>query len=414
MAKQPTETMELAQATQMVKWLDEERRKDKAIIATLQEATRSQDQQLTQQAAQIQELQTTLAGLQGLLAQAASFEQTVAKYKNELVFLLDQREEAWKKERAESERLRKIEAETVADELGGIEKRLQVLSRCDDELKVRQAEDKRLSEALQRLTTTVSDLSKRSDDRVQAVTYLEEQRRADNRRIAELEQDATELRKKVEAQTAKLSLLEDTIQKHRKHIDEAVQQLEGFHKSIEEVRVAEFRREQAAKKYADQAEQVNQEMEEWQAQTQRFVEQYQLNKRALDKLEGFQERMEKRQNEVAEMQRLAEDRVKRQWEEWQAAQDKEQKKRQILSDEQGRAQNRLNQEHADRIGRLEARTGDHQTQIEALLDLYRMDAHRGLAAMQEAVERGEQAFADARAVFRGEQKQKKGRSIERP
>ena len=413
MAKQPTETMELAQATQMVKWLDEERRKDKAIIATLQEATRSQDQQLTHQAAQLQELQTILAGVQSLIAQATGFEQTVANYKNEVAFLLDQREDAWKKERAESERLRKIEAETMADQLGGIEKRLQILSRHDEELKARQAEDRRLGEALQRLSVTVSDLNKRSDDRVQAVTYLEEQRRADNRRIAELEQDATELRKKAEAQVAKLSLLEDTIQKHRKHIDEAVQQLKDFQKSIEEVRVAEFRREQAAKKYADQAEQVNQEMEEWRAQTQRFVEQYQLNKRALEKLEGFRERMEKRQNEVAEMQRLAEDRVKRQWEEWQAAQDREQKKRQILSDEQWRAQNALSQEHADRVGRLETRTGTHQTQIETLFDIYRMDARRELATMQETAERAEQTLAEVRAASRGEQK-RKGRSIERP
>ena len=48
---------------------------------------------------------------------------------------------------------------------------------------------------------SVSDLSKRSDDRVQAVTYLEEQRRADNRRIAELESETVELRRRLENRT---------------------------------------------------------------------------------------------------------------------------------------------------------------------------------------------------------------------
>jgi chromosome segregation ATPase len=413
MAKQPTETMELAQASQTIKWLDEERRKDKAIIATLQETMRSQDQQLTQQAAQIQELQTALAGMQSLISQVTGFEQVVANYKSEMVFLLDQREDAWKKDRAEAERLRKIEAETVADQLSGMEKSLRVLPRYDEDLKIRQAEDKRLSEALQRLSVTVSDLSKRSDDRVQAVTYLEEQRRADNRRIAELEQDETELRKKGEAQAAKLPLLEETIQKQKARIDEAIQQTKEMQKPIEELRISDFQREQKMKQYLDQGEQVSQEMERIRVQTQGFVEQQQLVKRALDKLEGLQARLEKRQNEVAEMQRLAEDRVKRQWEEWQAVQDKEQKKRQILSDEQWRAQNALNQEHADHAGRLETRTATHQTQLEALFDMYRMDAHRELAAMQEAVEHAEQIFAAARAALRGEQKQK-GRSIERP
>lgn len=404
MAKQPSETMELAQATQMLKWLDEERRKDKALIATLEEATRLQEQQLAQQAAQIQELQATLAGLQGLIAQAAGFEQTVANHKNEMVFLLDQREEAWKKERAEAERLRKIEAETLADRLGAIEKRLQVLPRYDEELRARQAEERRLNEAFQRLEATVADLSKRTDDRVQAVTYLEEQRRADNRRIAELEQDTTDLRKKIEAQTARVPLLEEAIQKHRAHIDGSVQQLKDFQKAIEEVRVAEFRREQAAKKYTEQAEQVNQELEKWRTQTQRFVEQYQLNKRALERLEGFQARLEKRQNEVAEMQRLAEDRFKRQWEEWQTAQDKEQKKRQILSDEQWRAQEKINQELGSRIGALEVQTQVQRDQLEILLDSRRMEAHHALEYAQGAVERAEQAWAEARAALRGEQK----------
>lgn len=413
MAKQPSETMELAQATQMLKWLDEERRKDKAIIATLQEATRSQEQQLAQQAAQIQELQATLAGVQGMIAQVAGFEQLVANYKNEMVFLLDQREEAWKRERVEAERLRKIEAETVADQLSGMEKRLHVLPRYDEELKTRQAEDQRLHEALQRLSVTVSDLSKRSDDRVQSVTYLEEQRRADNRRIVELEQETTELRKRIEAQAAKLPLLEEMIQKQKPRIDEAIQQAKELQKPIDELRISDFQREQKMKQYLDQGEQVAQEMERIRAQTQGFVEQQQLVKRALDKLEGLQARLEKRQNEVAEMQRLAEDRVKRQWEEWQVAQDKEQQKRQILADEQRRAQEKVNQEHGERLKRLEAHTAIHQTQIEALFDIYRMEAHHELAVVQEKVERADQVFAEARATLRGEQK-RKGRSTEHP
>jgi len=403
MAMNATQTMELTQATQMLKWLEEERRKDRATIATLQEQMQGQQQQLAQQAAMIQDMQATLASIQGLIAQAAEFEETVSNYKNELVFLLNQREDTWKKERAEAERLRKIEMEAIADQLGRLDKGMQELRRHDEELQARQAEEQRLNHALQSLTEQVADLNKRSDDRVQAVTYLEEQRRADNRRIAELEQETTEQRKKVEAQVAKFLLLEDAIQNQKASVDEAVQQLKEFEKPIEEMRVAEFRREQAVKKYLDQAERVRQEMEEWRAQTQRFTEQYQLNKRALDKLEGLQARLEKRQNEVAEMQRLAEDRVKRQWEEWQSGRDKELKKRQLMVDEQWKAQNTTNQEHAGRIERFETRTDIHQTQIETLFDLRRMDAHRELEASQSMVERTEQKFAQAREALRSEQ-----------
>jgi hypothetical protein len=317
-----------------------------------------------------------------------------------MVLLLDQREDAWKKELSETERLRKIEQGAVADQLGRLDKGLQNLNRIEEGVKARQAEDQRLNTAIQQMEADIKDLGTRSDDRVQAVTYLEEQRRSDNRRIAELEQETTELRKRAEAQAAKLLLIEETVGKHKAHFDRSLEQLKEFQKVIDEVRASEFRRDQAAKKYVDQAQEVKQEMEGWRAQTQRFTEQFQLNKRALEKLEGFQSRLEKRQNEVAEMQRLAEDRAKRQWEEWQKARDKELKKRQLILDEQWQAQGRSNQELTARAEALEAHVSAHQTHIEGILDLYRLDAHRDLQAATDAIEKAEQDLAKARDAWR--------------
>jgi chromosome segregation ATPase len=393
-----TQAMELTQATQMIKFLEEERRKDKATIAMLQERMQNHELKLDQQTAQIHDVQTTLAGAQDLIKRAAEFEQTVASYKNELVFLLDKREETWKKERTEADRLRQLEIKGLADQLGEFDKDAQVLRRYDEDLKARQAEEKRLNDVLQNLTDQVADLSKRSDDRMQAVTYLEEQRRADNRRISELEQEMTERRQKAEAQAAKLLLLEETIQKQRARIEDALQELKNFEKTIEEMRVAEFRREQVAKKYADQGEQVRQEMEEWRTQTQRFTEQYQSNKRALENLEGFQARQEKRQNEVAEMQRLAEDRLKRQWEEWQAAMDKEAKSRQLAAEEQWRIQEQKNQEYNDWIQQLQDNASVRQAHIEALLEARSTDAQHAIKAGQDTIERVEELLAEGRAI----------------
>lgn len=402
MAKKATQPMEITQATQMLQWLEEERRKDKALIAALQEQTRAQEEQISQMTAQLQDLQVKTASIQDMISQVTDFEQTVSNYKNEVVFLLDQREHAWKKEQAEADRLHKIEQEATADELGRLDKGLQTLRRLEEDVKARQAEDQRLNTALQRLEVTVKDLGARSDDRVQAVTYLEEQRRADNRRIAELEQETTELRKRAETQAGKLLLAEEAIQKQRAYIDKSVQPIKEFQQTIDDVRASEFRREQAVKKYVEQAEQVKQEMEEWRTQTQRFVEQYQLNKRSLEKLEGFQARLEKRQNEVAEMQRLAEDRVKRQWEEWQKAQDKEAKKRQLVSDEKWNAQEKTNLDIGGRVESLETQADVHQAQLESLFDLRRLDARRNLEMAKGDVEQAEQMLTEVREALRGE------------
>jgi chromosome segregation ATPase len=248
------------------------------------------------------------------------------------------------------------------------------------------AENQRLSEALQRQDVSVVDLSKRSDDRIQAVTYLEEQRRVDNRRIVDLEQDTTELHKRIEVLAKKLPLLEDTLRKQTTRIDEAIQETKKYEKPIEELRISDFQREQKMKQYLDQGEQVAREMERIRAQTQGFLEQQQLVKRALERMELFQARLEKRQNEVAEMQRVAEDRVKRQWEEWQDEQDKQQKKRNVIIEERWRGQSQTNDEHLKRLNALQSAAELHRSQLDTLWEARRSDATNLLKAAQDIYE----------------------------
>ena len=381
-----TQTMDLTQAMQTIRWLDEERRKDKATIAALEEQAQTHEQQLAQQAARIQELQTSLAGVRGVLSQVTEFQQLISNYRDELVLQMDQREETRRKEQAESDRLRRMEFETLTTNLNRLEKELRVLPQYDEELNARRAETQRLNVAIQRLDTAVSDVSQRSDERVKSVTYLEEQRRADNRRISDLEQDSTDLHRRIETLNKKLPLLEDTLRKQTTRIDEAVQETKKYEKPIEELRISDFQREQKMKQYLDQGEQVAREMERIRAQTQGFLEQQQLVKRALKKLEPFQARLEKRQNEVAEMQRVSEDRLRRQWEEWQDEQDKQQKKRDVITEERWRQQGQTNDEHLKRLNALHSAAELHRAQLDTLWETRRSDATNLLQSAQDIYE----------------------------
>jgi len=381
-----TQTMDLTQAMQTIRWLDEERRKDKATIAALEEQAQTHEQQLAQQAARIQELQTSLAGVRGVLSQVTEFQQLISNYRDELVLQMDQREETRRKEQAESDRLRRMEFETLTTNLNRLEKELRVLPQYDEELNARRAETQRLNVAIQRLDTAVSDVSQRSDERVKSVTYLEEQRRADNRRISDLEQDSTDLHRRLEILNKKLPLLEDTLRKQTTRIDEAVQETKKYEKPIEELRISDFQREQKMKQYLDQGEQVAREMERIRAQTQGFLEQQQLVKRALEKLERFQARLEKRQNEVAEMQRVSEDRLRRQWEEWQDEQDKQQKKRDVITEERWRQQGQTNDEHLKRLNALHSAAELHRAQLDTLWETRRSDATNLLQSAQDIYE----------------------------
>jgi chromosome segregation ATPase len=395
--------MDLTQAIQTLKWLDGERRKDRATIAKLEEHLQEQGRQLSRQSAQIDQLRSSLATVGGVLSKVDEFEQMVSNYKKEMTFQLEQRDETGRKERDEAKRLRRLEHEAMKEHLSRLEKELRVLPRYDEQISARHAEEERLTEKLQSLEVTVADLDKRLEDPARAVSYLEERRRADHRRLTEVEHEIPGLHTKIDTLTQKLPLLEQSVQKQQSRIDEAIQELRRYDKPIEELRVSDFQREQKMQQYLEQGAEVAQELERLREQTHGFIERRQQVKRALDALEKFRTRIERRQDEMAERQRVAEARIERQWEEWQTARAKELKKQEMVIEQRWQEQGRIDVKQEGRLETLEAVLPLYRDQIKALWEAHRADADSLLSAAQDVYEGLVAPIDEQLAILRGEQ-----------
>jgi chromosome segregation ATPase len=201
-----------------------------------------------------------------------------------------------------------------------------------------------------------------------------------------VEQEIPEVRKRMERLSAKIPLLEDTLQKQEKRIEAAIQETKKYEEPIEELRISDFQREQKMKRYLDQGEQVAQELEKVREQTQVFLEQRQEVKRALSALEKFKDRIERRQDEMSERQRIAEERITRQWEEWQDNRAKELKKQEIVTEERWQAQEKTNMELDKRLEKIPPVLKKYHAQLEALWEVQRDDAQALLNAAQDVYE----------------------------
>ena len=381
-----TDSMDLTQALQTLKWLDEERRKDRAIIAKLEERVQEQKRQSARRASQIEELQASLSRAQSQLSSIDEFEQVVSNYKKELTFQLEQREEEWQKERAEAKRLRRLEHEALKEHLNRVEKELRILPQYDEQLKAGQAEDERMSQKLQELEATVADQGKRIEDSTNTVAYLEERRRSDHRRLTETEQSFLVIQKGIDSLAQKHPVLEQSVQKQATRIDEAMQMARKLEKPIEELRISDFEREQRMQAYVDQAQEVAEELERIREQTHGFIERREEVKRALKALEKFRTRIERRQDEMSERQRIAEERVEREWEEWQSGQARQLQKREIVIEQRWQAQEDTNREQMTRLESLESAVKLHREQLGSLWETQRADAYALLNAAQDLYE----------------------------
>ncbi len=72
------------------------------------------------------------------------------------------------------------------------------------------------------------------------------------------------------------------------------------------------------KSWNDAAEAQQRRLDEYEGHMEKYAEHYQLNKRALESLLEFQDRLQRDQHRANELQRLAENRLQAEMEKWQA------------------------------------------------------------------------------------------------
>lgn len=347
------QTMELAEISQRISFLDQERRKDKELITTLLERLETQTGKLEAQSRQIQELEGLLASTRAELVKFVQLERASEQLREELTLLIENNEDKRDKAHRELNRLRQVEQETVVRQISELRKELSPIPRHEEEIQSLHAEVSRLNVPIISLQHQLAELDKRSEDRVQSVIYLEEQRRHDNRRITQVEAETVTLHKEISGLVDKLPLLEQAIQVKHKELDQAAEVLEQQRQVIENQRVAEFRWEQKVAEWAQLVQEIKQETTNMTTRTVRLREQHEQVRRALDDLLPFRERIERRQDEMAEMQRLAEDRQKRVMEEWQAEREKETKRFTVDNEERWRESARLNERREARVKAVE-------------------------------------------------------------
>jgi len=364
--------MDLTQAMQMINWLETERKRDKAVLSELQEKSRGLAAELSDQVKRIQELQTALNETQLRLGRMAQYDKLFEQFKADLVGEMDRRDSSLVKSMREADQVRRVEVEGLNRAITEVRKELPRFKPLEDEMPLRRAEERRLSEQIMRQGQRLDELAIRTEERIQNVIYVEEGRRQDSKRIAQLEEGHTIVLKRVEALAAKIVTLEENLQRMPSRIEEAHARVLAQEKVIEEVRLNDFRRSQEIKSFTDQVRIMIEPIPDYVANAQSNYQRVQeislANQRSLDELQGFQNRIDKRQSEVSEMQRIAEERMRKQVEEWQSDQEKRWKRQMIVWSEQWQEHDRAHVPVGERLDKLEQDSVEFNRQFRIVWD----------------------------------------------
>ena len=164
--------MDLTQLAQMVTWLDEEHRRDRAEIARLQQRIEAQSSDIIEQARRIQELEGRLASTQAQFTRFNQVEQAIQNTKNELVGLVERAYEERVSGQRELERSRMSDREMLSREISEVRRELPRIGRVEESIQIRTTEDERLGELIMSMRNQIGSLAKEIEERTRQIPFL--------------------------------------------------------------------------------------------------------------------------------------------------------------------------------------------------------------------------------------------------
>ena len=370
--------MDLAQAARMIEWLDEERRRDRGMISLLEE-------KMSQQSDIIIQLQRRLDGLEGEQSSMrtsfipVSRESEISQQlRTEFQQIIEGVESKRLMAEREAERRADIARESVTRLVRDLEDRTDALDRAVEELPAARVERDRVASALAAVQQRMEDLSKKFEEPERRLTFLEEQRRQDARRISDVQAEIPEIQKQIDGVRPKQEAIENMVLRNEKRILELQsaerERREELQHFIDQQTLLLQQRDQQVAELSKNFGAYDEDMRRYIERFESWAETHRQMKKIIDDFERIAERLGRRINEVAEMQRLSEERFRQEWNDWIADDQKRWKQFTLTNDEAWRNHDRQMEQFRHNIDTVQAGLDPLKNSIDRIWQLERARA----------------------------------------
>lgn len=348
--------MDINQLARMIEWLDEERRRDKAMIATLEERLANQQEKIDSMQRRMNSVESDQTVIKTQYVPSTRETDMMEQVRKEMRQLIEQSESKRLNAEREAERRAGLERQNITRPVQELSEKLTQLERTTTEVPALQMERERLQVAISTLQQRVEDLTKKLDEPERRLAFLEEQRRQDVRRLSEIETDIPEIQKQIDSIRPKLTLIEDLSLRNERRVQEVQtgdrerrEQIQNF---IDQqtllLQDRDKKIEDLLKSFGDQDSLMRRNIERFEA----WEETYRQMRGIIDDFQRISERLERRINEVAEMQRLSEERFRQEWNDWRSEDQKRWKQFTLSNDEVWRGHDKEFERFVERLDNI--------------------------------------------------------------
>ncbi|NIN68488.1 MAG: hypothetical protein GTO63_28025 [Anaerolineae bacterium] len=312
--------MDTREATDLRNWLEEERRRDKALLDELQKRVDEHEDQFSASADKMDRLEEGLAQTRAEGAGVSRFDQALQQYKKDLLLEMQRWQERLRKETDRQDEVLRRERQDRVTALAKLEERVEETLRLQQLLEIEKAEMQRLNKVASELRLQLEDTSKTVKGQQETLVAVGEQISRNDQRLAQLLQGQEDAKASSERIAERLKYLEGWAERGAQQMAD----LQAFGEQLREeqaqflgeLRTVDDRRKKQIAQWAKELRTWRDEAKSTREQLALSEKQYRSAEKMLGSLEEMKIQLEKDREAVEHSERTAEERQRQQLEDW--------------------------------------------------------------------------------------------------
>lgn len=300
-----------------LEWLEREHRKDHSLIADLQQQISGYETHFDLLKTQIKEVGTDLSRFTSLSARIEQFESAISQYRIDVNKNIDELEKGRERHDRDTEARRRIELENINKSLLDLRKPLEAIDELKKATKAREDDIQRLTRMLSDMDKRIKDLPNVDEDIRRSVRMVDDARKQDFKRLADLQGEMIAVRKRSDEARERVDINADSFRMLDTRVNELLasetERRRAQLEFIEKQSLAQIDRERQWKEWQARFEAFARQTSNLDAQIAQLEDTQRAVKRSQDAFDDINARLERRIKEITEVQRLAEDRFRQEW-----------------------------------------------------------------------------------------------------
>jgi chromosome segregation ATPase len=309
--------MEPEQIEKRLKWLDDERRKDKNVIAQLEEKIISLTRDCAAQKNEVETLSGEITRLKTVINRMDQFDGSLAQQRKEFNKEIQMVEKQAVQRDDELMSVLRAEIKTYESPIYELRKDLNNIRDVRKDIQSLVAEDNRLNRRIDGLVNSIEELKRSEEEQSRIYRLIEDGRRQDVKRLTDLQGELVALRKRFDEYRGRTDVTDTTLRRLETRLNELViseQERSDAQIAFQEKQaLIAVEREAIWKEWQTRFETIEKQSIDVESQLQSLDATYLTVKRTQEAVDDLMVRVERRINEVAEIQRLAEERFRQEW-----------------------------------------------------------------------------------------------------